>query len=41
MGSGAVIYVPGFIKSGPGVQTLIGGGGFTQTHTHTNKRTAT
>jgi hypothetical protein len=35
MGSGAVIYVPSFIKFGSGVQRLIGG----DTHTHT--RTAT
>jgi hypothetical protein len=30
MGSGAVIYVPSFIKNGSGVQKLIGG--FTDTH---------
>jgi hypothetical protein len=34
MGSGGVIYVPGFIKIGSGVQKLIGGGGYTDTHTH-------
>jgi hypothetical protein len=34
MGSGAVIYVPSFIKIGSGVQKLMGGGD-TQTHTHT------
>jgi hypothetical protein len=34
MGSGAVIYVPGFIKIGSGVQKLIGGN--PQTHTHTD-----
>jgi hypothetical protein len=33
MGSGAVIYLPGFIKIGSGVQKLIGD---TQTHTHTD-----
>jgi hypothetical protein len=33
MGSGAVIYVPSFIKIGSGVQTLIGGG---DTHTPTD-----
>jgi hypothetical protein len=27
MGSGAVIYVPSFIKIGSGVQKLMGGGG--------------
>jgi hypothetical protein len=32
MGSGAVIYVPSFIKIGLGVQKLIGG---IHTHTHT------
>jgi hypothetical protein len=31
MGSGAVIYVPSFIKIGSGVQKLIGG-----IHTHTD-----
>jgi hypothetical protein len=35
MGSGAVIYVPSFIKIGSSVQKLIGGGD-TQTHTHTH-----
>jgi hypothetical protein len=30
MGSGAVIYIPSFIKTGSGIQTLIGGD--TQTH---------
>jgi hypothetical protein len=33
MGSGAVIYVPSFIKIGSGVQKLIAGN--TQTHTRT------
>jgi hypothetical protein len=39
MGSGAVIYVPNFIKIGSGVQTLIRRGGYTDTHkqTHTHK----
>jgi hypothetical protein len=32
MGSGAVIYVPSFIKIGPGVQKLIVG----NTHTDSN-----
>jgi hypothetical protein len=27
MGSGAIIYIPGFIKIGSGVQKLMGGGG--------------
>jgi hypothetical protein len=27
MGSGAVIYIPNFIKIGTGIQKLIGGGG--------------
>jgi hypothetical protein len=39
MGSGAVIYVPSFIKIGSGVQMLIRGDIQTQTNTHT--RTAT
>jgi hypothetical protein len=30
MGSGAVIYVPSFIKIGSGIQNLIGG--YTDTH---------
>jgi hypothetical protein len=34
MGSGAVIYVPSFIKIGSGVQMLIGRD--TQTHTDSN-----
>jgi hypothetical protein len=34
MGSGAVIYVPSFVKIGSGVQKLIGG----DTHTHTHPR---
>jgi hypothetical protein len=36
MGSGAVIYVPSFIKIGSGVQRLTGGD--TQTHTHRQQR---
>jgi hypothetical protein len=37
MGSGAVIYVPSFIKIGSGVRKFIGGiYGHTQTHTHTH-----
>jgi hypothetical protein len=36
MGSDALIYVPSFIKIGPGVQKLIGGD--TQTHTHGQHR---
>jgi hypothetical protein len=35
MGSGAVIYIPGFIKIGSGVQKLIGG---IHRHTHTEKQ---
>jgi hypothetical protein len=37
MGSGAVIYVPSFIKIGSGVQTLLGGGGVHK-HTHGQQR---
>jgi hypothetical protein len=36
MGSGALIYVPSFIKNGSGVQKLIRGE--TQTHTHGQQR---
>jgi hypothetical protein len=35
MGSGAVIYVPSFIKIGSGVQKLIGG---IHRHTHRQQR---
>jgi hypothetical protein len=42
MGSGAMIYVPSFIKIGSGVQKLIGGiDGHTNKHTHTHTRPAT
>jgi hypothetical protein len=34
MGSGAMIYVPSFIKIGSGIQRLMGG--YTDTHTHTH-----
>jgi hypothetical protein len=34
MGSGAVIYVPSFIKTASGIQRLIGG--YTDTHTDSN-----
>jgi hypothetical protein len=38
MGSGAVIYVPSFMKIGSGVQKLIGGYAVRHTdkHTHTD-----
>jgi hypothetical protein len=36
MGSGAVIYVPSFIKIGSGIQKLIAGDTHTHTHTHTH-----
>jgi hypothetical protein len=36
MGSGAVIYVPSFIKIGSGIHNLIGG--YTDTHTQTARR---
>jgi hypothetical protein len=35
MGSGAVIYVPSFIKIGSGIHKLIGGG-YTDTHRDSN-----
>jgi hypothetical protein len=35
MGSDAVIYVPGFINIGSGIQKLMGGGDI---HTHTQQR---
>jgi hypothetical protein len=38
MGSGALIYVPRFIKVGSGVQKSIGAG-YTGTHTHTHTQT--
>jgi hypothetical protein len=39
MGSGAVIYVPSFIKIGSGIQKLIGGIDIhTHTHTHGQQR---
>jgi hypothetical protein len=37
MGSGAMIYTPSFIKIGPGIQKLVGGGGI---HSHTDIQTA-
>jgi hypothetical protein len=33
MGSGAMIYIPSFVKIGSGIQMLIGGGGDLQTQT--------
>jgi hypothetical protein len=39
MGSGAVIYVPGFIKIGSGIQRLMGGHRHTYRHTATHKPT--
>jgi hypothetical protein len=41
MGLDAVIYVPSFIKIGSGVQKLMGGGEYTDTHTQANKQTNT
>jgi hypothetical protein len=38
MGSGAVIYVPNFIKIGSGVQKLKGIHSHTHTHTHGQQR---
>jgi hypothetical protein len=38
MGSGAVIYVPSFIKIGSGVQKLIGGGGGIHRERHGQQR---
>jgi hypothetical protein len=38
MGSGAVTYIPSFIKIGSGVQKLIRGG-YTDRHTHTHTHT--
>jgi hypothetical protein len=32
MGSGAMIYIPSFIKIGSGIHRLMGGGGNSQTH---------
>jgi hypothetical protein len=39
MGSGAVIYVPSFIKIGSGIQKLTGGYTDTRTNTHTHTHT--
>jgi hypothetical protein len=39
MGSGAVIYLPSFIKIGSGIQKLIGGGIHTRTATRSHKHT--
>jgi hypothetical protein len=39
MGSGATIYMPSFIDIGPGIQKLIGGGGFTDTAWRSHKHT--
>jgi hypothetical protein len=33
MGSGAMIYIPSFIKIGSAIQKLIGGRGYTETQT--------
>jgi hypothetical protein len=33
MGSGAMTYIPSFIKIGSGIQKLMWGGGFTDTQT--------
>jgi hypothetical protein len=33
MGSGAIMYIPSFIKTGSGIQKLMGGGGYTDTQT--------
>jgi hypothetical protein len=35
MGSGAMIYVPSFIKIGSAIQKLMGGGGL---HRHTHRQ---
>jgi hypothetical protein len=32
MGSGAAIYIPGFMKTGSDIQMLMGGGGYTGTN---------
>jgi hypothetical protein len=40
MGSGAVIYVPSFIKIASGIQKLMGGGGYTYAPTHTHTATS-
>jgi hypothetical protein len=35
MRSGGMMYIPNFIKTGSGIQKLIGGDTHTHTHTHT------
>jgi hypothetical protein len=39
MGSGAMIYIPNFIKVGSAVQILMGGGGRSQTSWRAHKTT--
>jgi hypothetical protein len=39
MGSGAVIYVPSFVKIGSGIQKLMGGGGYRRARTHMHTQT--
>jgi hypothetical protein len=36
MGSVVMMYVPSFIKIGSGIQTIMGGGGYTYRHTDSN-----
>jgi hypothetical protein len=38
MGSGSVIYVPSFVKIASGIQKLMGGEEYTDTHTHRQQR---
>jgi hypothetical protein len=35
MGSGSMMYIPSFIKIGPGIEKLPGGGGGGRIHIHT------
>jgi hypothetical protein len=34
MGSGSMMYIPSFIKIGSDIQNFMGGGSFTNIHTH-------
>jgi hypothetical protein len=39
MGSGAMTYIPSFINTVSGIQNMMGGGTYRDTHTHTHTHT--